>query len=211
MNFDQMIEAWRAQDEAPLYGVNRDLLQLVLKHEQADLRRELRREQWAVYGVSAGLLAFLAFIFAAIYHDDDPRTVWDYVAAGLATVALLAGVGAQGVSRKRQALRERGFGNSLQEEIRRNLSLVDYQLSRTGRRDTALLTATPITLAGTLLYWLIVQINNNPFGWYEAGIVLVVVGGAVWSAISTSREAEQALLPRRRQLSELLEALNRSE
>ena len=32
MNFDQMLDAWKAQDEAPLYGVNRDLLQLVLRH-----------------------------------------------------------------------------------------------------------------------------------------------------------------------------------
>jgi hypothetical protein len=33
MNFDQMMDTWRTQDEAPLYGVNRDLLLLVLKHE----------------------------------------------------------------------------------------------------------------------------------------------------------------------------------
>ncbi len=29
MNFDEMLKTWRAQDETPLYGVNRDLLQLV--------------------------------------------------------------------------------------------------------------------------------------------------------------------------------------
>ena len=27
MDFDQMLDAWKAQDEAPLYGVNSDLLQ----------------------------------------------------------------------------------------------------------------------------------------------------------------------------------------
>jgi len=87
MTLDEMIETWRAQDEAPLYGVNRDLLQLVLRQEQAEMRRTLRLEQWTVYGFSAGLLAGLAVLFALIYHDDDPRTVWDYVAAGIGTAS----------------------------------------------------------------------------------------------------------------------------
>ncbi|MFI5007187.1 MAG: hypothetical protein ACHQKZ_07085 [Solirubrobacterales bacterium] len=206
-----MIATWRAQDEAPLYAVNRDLLQLVLQHELADMRRNLRLEHWTTYGVSAGLLGFLGFFFAAIYYDNDPRTVWDYVAASVGTLALLAGGGALYVSRKRQALRERGFGNSLQEEIRRNLSLVDYQLSRGGRWEEALLEAAPITLAGALLYWLIIQFNNNPFGWYDAWFILVVVAGSAWSAISSSRITKQELLPRRRRLHELLEILNTTE
>ena len=211
MNLDEMIATWHAQDEAPLYGVNQDLLQLVLQQEQADMRRNLRLEYWATYGVSAVLLGFLAFFFPAIYYDNDPRTVWDYVAASVGTLAVLAGGGALYVSRKRQARRERQFGNSLHEEIRRNLSLVDYQLSRAGRWDAALLAAAPITLAGALLYWLIIQINNNPFGWYDAWMIVVVVVGSAWSAISSSRMTKQELLPRRRRLHEMLEILDTSE
>jgi hypothetical protein len=212
MDLDEVLATWRTQDKEPLYGVNRDLLQLVMQHEQADLRRELRWDQWGTYGVSALLLTFTAFAFAAIYYDDDPRTVWDYVAASVAALAVGEGVLALWLSRKRQAMRERGFGNSLREEIRRNLSLVDYQLSRGGRRDMALLTAAPITLAGVLLYWLAIQLNNNPFGWLDVGvIVFIMVLPSVWSVIDTSRRTEQELLPRRRRLSELLETLNASE
>ncbi len=108
-------------------------------------------------------------------------------------------------------MRERGFGNSLQEEIRRNLSLVDYQLSRVGRRDQSLLAAAPIMVAATLLYWLVIQINNNPFGWYDVGVLLfVVVGPSLWSVFEASRQAERALLPRRQRLVELLEAFESS-
>jgi hypothetical protein len=130
------------------------------------------------------------------------------VAAGAATVAILGGAGALWLSRRRQAMRERRFGSSLREEIRRSLSLVDYLLSRVGRWESALLTAAPITLAGTLIYWLIIQINNNPFGWYDVGVLFIVAGSSVWSVIESSSKAERELLPRRRRLSELLELLN---
>ena len=33
MNFDQMLDAWKAQDDKPLYGVNQDLLRLVVLNE----------------------------------------------------------------------------------------------------------------------------------------------------------------------------------
>ena len=210
MTLDEIMETWRAQEEAPLYGVNRDLLQLVLRHEQADLRRSLWKEQWMVYIISSGLLVGVAVLFALIYHDDDPRTVWDYVAAAIAAGAILSWAGMLWVSRKRQARRERGFGNSLQEEIRRNLSLIDYQLSWAGRRHAALLAAAPITLAGVLLYWLIIQINNNPFGWYDVWMIVFIVATSAWSVTVSSRETERDLLPRKRRLSELLDLLNSS-
>ena len=58
MDFDQMLDAWRAQDERPIYGVNRDLLQLVLQNERAAIRRSLRRDQWITYLVGSGMAAF---------------------------------------------------------------------------------------------------------------------------------------------------------
>ena len=211
MNLDEMLDTWRAQDKAPLYGVNQDLLRLVLQHEQADLRLSLHLERWVIYGVNAVLLGFLVFFFVATYYHNDLRTAWDYVVASVGTLAVLVGGGAFYVSHKRQALRERGFGNSLQEEIKRNLSLIDYQLSRTGRWDAALLAAAPMTLAGALLYWLVIQINRNPFGPYDAWFIVFIVVASAWSVISASRKLKQELLPRRRRLSELLEILNAGE
>ena len=61
MNFDQMLEAWSAQEEKPLYGVNEDLLRLVLQGEHDKIRRKLRRDQWITYLVGPGMALFAAF------------------------------------------------------------------------------------------------------------------------------------------------------
>jgi hypothetical protein len=208
MNLDQMLEAWRSQNETPLYGVNRDLLQLIIQHEQRDLRRGLRGAKWLAYGVSALLLAFFAIFFASI---DNARTAWDYAAAGIAIGATLLFAGAFSVSHKRQVLRERGFGNSLQEEIRRNLSVIDYLLSRS-RRKAQLLNGSPMVIVGILIGWLIIRADDGPSGWYIAG-ALFLFNVVIWlfSPVWTSRLAEKQLLPYRRRLSELLELLNSSE
>lgn len=208
MNFDQMLETWRAQDEAPLYGVNRDLLQLLIQHAETDLRLGLRLELWMAYGLSAALVALIVWFFASI---DSPRTVGDYVATSIAIGATLLYAGAYWVSRKRQALRERGFGSSLQEEIRRNLSLVDYQLSRHGRWASSLRIVSPTMVATILILWLGKRISAQSFGWSEAGIAFFFVTCSVLLTVWGSRLAEKDLLARKRRLSQLLELLNASE
>ena len=69
MDFDEMMNAWKLQEEQPLYGVNRDLLHLVVQSEQAELRRTLHLEKWTTYvagsvmaaGAGAVLWWFLHF------------------------------------------------------------------------------------------------------------------------------------------------------
>lgn len=209
MNFDQMMDSWRSQDEAPLYGVNRDLLQLVLRHEQAHIRRELRNEQWIAYAVGIGAALFGTFWIWQTIVREDPIVYT--AAAGLGAGAFALWAGAFWLSRRRQALRERGFGNSLQEEIRRNLSLVDYQLSRAGRWSAALLWAAPVMVGSVLLYVLLATINDNTDFWYDAGMIALVVVSIVWGARDTSRKISQELEPRRQKLRELLAKLDGGE
>jgi len=212
MNFDQMLETWRAQDKVPLYGVNRDLLRLGVPREQADLRRGLGRELWGVYwaelGTSAAWLAVLfKLLFAAISWGDVTSSVGDYVAMGIGIGTILLSAGAYWVSRKRQALCERGFGNSLQEEIRRNLSRIDYQLSRYGRLARLLMHA-PLGVAGILSFWVIVRLSGKPFGWLQAAGCLFFIAPwwVLWSTWFKKR-----LLAYRHRFSQLLELLNPSE
>jgi O-antigen/teichoic acid export membrane protein len=211
-----MLKTWRTQDEKPLYGVNQDLLRLVLQHEQADLRRRLRWEQWSIYAGSALVLGFLLFflLLAFVLHYNGLGTV----VGGIGVAVILAGAGSLWLSRRRQAQRERGFGNSLREEIKRNLSLVDYQLSRHGRFGSSLLAMVPTTLGGVAVCWLSLQINTHPNEWAKAngwwlktGTFLFVLASGVLSAIWSSHKAKQRLLPRKRRLSELLELLNKNE
>jgi hypothetical protein len=215
MNFDDVLKTWRTQDEKPLYGVNRDLLRLVVQHEETDLRRGLRREQWAVYLGSAVLLGYSGiFLLAFIFHHGGLGTA----VAGIGTAVILAGAGAFWLSRRRQAQRERGFGNSLREEIRRSLSLIDYQFSRQGRFGSALLAVAPIMVGAGVVSFLSFQINTHPdewakaHGWWLKAATFFLLGaGIVLSPIWASYKTKKELMPRRRRLNELLELLNKSE
>lgn len=211
MDFDQMMDAWKAQDDRPLYGVNGDLLRLVLQHEQADLRRSLRREQGTIYFVGSAMAIVAGLFLWSFIHYRGPALFT--VAAAVGTGAFLLWVGALWLSRKRQAQRERGFGNTLREEIGRNLSLVDYQLSRAGRWGATTLWMAPVMVGSTLIYWFGAAINtdNDLSAWYHAGMILFIVASVVWSTYATSRKTARKLEPRRQRLSELLEALNASE
>jgi hypothetical protein len=212
MNFDQMLETWRAQDKLPLYGFKRDLLRLGVPREQADLQRSLRRNTWGVYwaglGTSAAsLLLFFSLLFAAISWGAITSTVWDYVSLSVGLSTMLLSVGAYGMSRKRDALYEHGFGNTLHEEIRRNLSRVDYQLSRDGRLLSLLMYA-PMWIATILSFWVVIRISGHPYGWLQSFgcLFLIVPWWALWSIWF-----KKQLLTYRRRFSELFDLLNASE
>jgi len=210
MDFDQMLDAWRAQEEKPLYGVNHDLLRLVLQNEQDKIRRKMRRDLWITYIVGPGMALFAAFwLWVAILNGVPALQV---AAAAVGTVAFLLWVGAFWVSRRRQAQRERGFGSTLKDEIGRNLSLIDYQIAN-GRWRAAMLWTAPVMIGSLLIYWLTFQINTDTgmSPWMHVWIV----GGVVWSIAFTAwagdREVKRRLEPRRQRLRELLEALDTGE
>jgi hypothetical protein len=209
MDFDQMMDAWRAQEQKPLYGVNRDLLQLVLRHEQASIRRSLRNEQWIAYIAGTALALFAGFWLWVLTYKYEPVLFTFVGAASVGTFALWAG--ALWVSRRRQVLRERGFGNTLQEEVKRNLSLVEYQLSNGGRWSSSLFWSVPPLLGATLLYWLIAGINHRTLSSSDAGLAVILLGSTLVTAYAGSRVARQKLDPRRERLRELLQSLNASE
>jgi hypothetical protein len=213
MNFDQMLETWRTQDKVPLYGVKRDLLRLGVPREQADLQRSLRRNTWGVYwaalgtGIAWQLVAF-SLLFAAISWGDIASAPADYVALGAGIGSILLSAVAYWRSRKRHALYERGFGNSLHEEIRRNLARVDYQLSRHGQL-ASLLMFSPVWMALILSFWVFfVRLGGKPSGWLLAFacFLFVVPWWAMWSLWFRKQ-----LLEYRRQFRRLLDLLNPGE
>ena len=128
MDFDQMIETWRNQDAEPMYAVNRDALRQTLRSEQARIRRELRFLFRFAYIVGTGMIVFGGFWIALSINNGWPAAY--SIAAGVGVGMFALWMGTTIVSRRRQAKQERIFGNTLREEVRRSLSLVDYQLSR---------------------------------------------------------------------------------
>ena len=211
MDFDQMLGAWKAQDEAPLYGVNRDLLQLVLQNEEAKIRRELRREMWTFCIFGIGMAGWMAFWLWVLVIVRGP--VLQIVLAAVGTGMLALWLGIFWLSRRRQARRERNFGTTLQEEIRRNLSLVEYQLARYGRWSASMLWTAPLIVGSAMLSWLTVEINLDPgeSRWDHAWLMLVLVWAGVVVPYTGSRAVKKKLEPRWQRLHELLETLNAGE
>jgi hypothetical protein len=210
MDFDQMLEAWQAQDDKPLYGVNGDLLRLVLQNEQAKIRRKLRRDQWITYLVGPGMALFAAFWLLVVIVKHGP--ILQTIAAGFGAGLFVLWVGAFWLSRRRQAQRERGFGNSLKDEIGRNLSLTEYQIFHSGWR-AALLWTVPVMVGAMLIYWLTFQINTSTgFSiWNHVFLVFCMVWSVVLTAHGSNRQVKRTLAPRRDRLRDLLETLNASE
>ena len=211
MNFDQMLDAWKAQDDKPLYGVNQDLLRLVVLNEQARTRRTLRLDQWVAYIVGPGMALFAAFWLWVAILNGVP--VLHSAAAGAGAVAFAVWVGAFWVSRRRQARRERAFGNSLKDEIARSLSLIEYQIAN-GRWGAALLWSAPMVVGALLINWLSFQINTDT-GVSEWGQVWMMIGLPVFAVLLVTyaghQHVKRKLEPRRQRLRELLETLNASE
>jgi hypothetical protein len=210
MDFDQMLEAWQTQDDRPLYGVNGDLLRLVLQNEQAKIRRTLRRDQWITYIIGPGMALFAAFWLWVVILKHGP--VLQTMAAGAGAALLVLWVGAFWLSRRRQARRERGFGNSLKDEIGRNLSLTEYQISHSGWR-AALLWTVPVMVGATLIYWLIFQINTSSgFSvWNHVFMGFCIVWSVVLTAYGSNLQVKRTLEPRRQRLRGLLQTLSTAE
>lgn len=210
MDFDQMLDAWKAQDEAPLYGVNQELLRLVLQNERDKILRTMRRDQWITYLVGPGMALFAAFSLWVAILNGVPLLYTAAAAIGAITFALWAG--AFWVSRMRQARRERAFGNSLKDEIGRNLSLTEYQIAN-GRWGAALLWTAPVMIGALLIYWLTFQINTDTgmSAWTHVWIVLAIIWSVVFTAYAGDREVRRKLEPRRQRLRELLETLDAGE
>jgi uncharacterized membrane protein len=208
MDFDQMLDAWKAQDDKPLYGVNGDLLRLVLQNEQADLHRALRKEQWTTYVVGAGMALLGALSMWAFIYYRGPML--ETAAAAIGTTVFVVWIAAMWLSRRRQARRERAFGNTLREEIGRNLALLDYRLSLTGQW-TAMLWQVPVIVGVVLFLWFSAEINTDTDPWLNLWLVVVIVVTVVIGARGTSRQTRAKLEPRRQRLRELLEALSAGE
>ena len=74
MNLDELMAVWRTQDAAPLHRVDRTLLHLALRQDEAKLQKERRRDRWIIYIFSAGLVAAMAVFLGMMIYDPRPQS-----------------------------------------------------------------------------------------------------------------------------------------
>ena len=216
MDFDQMLETWRAQNTAPPYDVNRDALRQALQAEQARARgavRFHRRAHWFIWMLGTGMAVWAGFSIAITITNGWPAIY--AIAAGVSLGMFALAAGASWVRRGREP--GLNFGNTLQEEVRGSLALVDYQLSVTRRWIIAMLGNASLMAGVWLFSWTVVrsqEIADGPSaaGWFWYAVVLAVLGR--WASSKERDEMRKAtpkLELRQRRLRELLSALDARE
>lgn len=215
MDFDEMLETWRTQDAAPPYAVNQDVLRQALQAEEARvhrLQRFHRRSVLFCWIFGTGMAVFAGFWIAITITNGWPAI---YVITSAVSVGLFAFGGIMmWLSRGPRAEPGRNFGSTLQDEVRRSLALVEYQLSRDGYWARDMLAAVSLFAGSLLISWTINRSQNiadpSPGHWQ---IVVIVVFFA-WLSFKdrkATRQAEPKLATRQRHLRELLAALEARE
>ena len=221
MNLDELMAVWKSQDASPLHGVNETLLRLALRQEETQAQKQRRRERWIVYGMVIGMVtlnvAFLArFLFFMIYRQRGiVLSGWDYagpvagVVAGMAAALLTAG--RLYLRQRAQAVREQRFGESLRDQINRQLALCDYAPARTrpasrlGIRLPVIISVAAFFAIGRIHNWTLSDARLWGLVGFFVVFCILVVKGASWEQ---RRFVERKILPRQRQLEALLKELD---
>ena len=214
MKLEDLMEVWRSQDASPVHGVNETLLRLALRQDEAKLQAKRRRERWLTYFWSAGIVVGMAlFLSIMIYpYDDDVLTGWDYAIPIVGAAAALLWAREVYVRHRAQAVREQRFGESLRDQVNRQIAQLDYGAARA--RLTSLLgyALLPIVCAMAIILasW---RINDRPFS--DARLWRPIVFMIFWIALNVGaslwwqrRSVQRDLLPRKRRLEALLKELD---
>lgn len=214
MDFDQMFESWRAQNTAPPYDVNRDALRQALQAEEARVRQELRTRRrgfWACWILSAGMAIWAGFWIAITITNGWPVI---YVVTSIVSIGLFAlGFGALWVSRGPRPEPQRNFGNTLEEEVRRSLALVDFQLSDARRWMLPMLGTVSIVAGALLFSWTTTRSQDIPDsssgvgGYWFIALMVFLALRAIYKGRDERRQAKAKLELRQQRLRELLATL----
>jgi hypothetical protein len=213
MNLDDLMAVWKSQDAAPLHDVNKTLLHLALRQDEAKLQKERRRERWIIYIFSAGMVAAMALFIALMiyFHRHRPEkavTGWDYALPIVGAAAALLAGGAMYVGHRAAAWREQRFGESLRDQLNRSIAQLEVRAAIA--RET-LVSALLWGICPTAVLLLIYRINDKSIS--DDGYMLVTLTFIlVWSVASSvwwyRRRLQRDVLPRKRRLEALLKELD---
>ena len=217
MNLDDVMAAWRSQDLSPLYGVDKTLLHQVLRQEQAKLEKQRRKMRRFMYVVNAFLLITAGLFLAIMIDPNQPPTfsarliVWDYVVGGVGVAAAVTIAGALFALRRSHQARERGFGDSLRDHLRRRIAHLDAEV--TGERRLALTMVAAMLICATAISIVSVRIKHVPVPWSEtvwpSPFAIVLILGFFYLLLFRWMPRErQHNVQRKRQLEALLKELD---
>jgi hypothetical protein len=217
MNLDDVMEGWRAQDASTLYGVDKALLHHALRQEQVKLEKERRRTRRAGYVGSAVLLIAAGLFLAIMIDPNQPPTfaarlgVWDYVVGVVGVAAAVTLAGAVFALRRSHQARDRGFGDSLRDHLRRRIAQLDDEA--TVEYHLGLVASVAGLIAAVAISIVTDRIKHVPVPWSEIGrpspfAIVPILGFFYLLLFKWMPRERQRNLPRKRQLEALLKELD---
>jgi hypothetical protein len=212
MNLDDLMAVWRTQDAAPLHDMNKTLLHLALRQEEAKLQKERRRERGIIYVSSAGVVAAMAVFLGMMIltRERNVMTGWDYVTPMVGAAAALLAGGAMYVGHLAQARREQRFGESLRDQLNRRIAQLDDAATRARATLVTVLLGGIGGIAIVLLGYRVNQKSITDDGYMLVWLILMLVylvAAGVWQIRRKARE----VLPHKRRLEALLKELDGQE
>jgi peptidoglycan/LPS O-acetylase OafA/YrhL len=209
MNLDELMAVWRSQDAAPLHDVDKTLLHLALRQDEAKLQRERRRVRWFLYLFSAGVIAGMALVLA-IMIDRERATGWDVALLVVGAASALLSGRATYMHHLAQLQREQSFGESLRDQLNRGIAQLDDEVA-SARRTSILVTVLvggicPVAIL--LAIWRLNEKSISDDGFQLVSLIMLcawTVASSVWALRSSVVEGD--VLPRKRRLEGLLKEL----
>ncbi|MEO6005013.1 MAG: hypothetical protein ABIZ04_01190 [Opitutus sp.] len=216
MNLDELMAVWKSQDAAPLHDVNKTLLHLALRQDEAKMQKWRRIERWLIYAMSAGFVAGMALFLANMVFlmIDRPNrnglTGWDLALPIVGAVAALICGRTMYVRHRAQALREQSFGESLRDQLNRRIARLDYQAT-TLHRTLILVIVLMGGICPIALHLALSRINEKPIsddGYMLVSLILMPVFGVALGVWLLRHSVQKDILPHKRRLEAVLKELN---
>jgi hypothetical protein len=213
MNLDDLMAVWKSQDAAPLHDVNKTLLHLALRQDEAKLQKERRRERWIIYVFSAGMVAAMALFIALMiyFHRHRPEkavTGWDYALPMVGAAAALLAGGAMYVGHRASAWREQRFGESLRDQLNRSIAQLEVRAAIARETLVSVLLWGICPIAVLLLIYRINDKSISDDGYMLVTLTFILVWSVASSVWWYRRRLQRDVLPRKRRLEALLKELD---
>ena len=215
MNLDELITVWRSQDAAPLHDVNKTLLHLALRQDEAKLQKQRRRDRWILYIFSAGVVVGMAFFLSMMIYFRGHRpekvvTGWDLILPIVGAIVALISVRAMYVNHRAQSRREQSFGESLRDQLRRSIAQLDDEVTN-ARRTSVLVTVLMGGIAPAAILLLGWRINGKSIsddGYMLVSLIILCVWTVASGVSQLRRSVQTDIVPRKRRLEALLKELD---